>query len=123
IRTLRLRVQILGRGQRRCGIVRKKRRHFERNPTVYTTGAVIDRPKQISGLREILQREPEEQPLRRLALRGFASYRIIVVVAVLDRTIEDGRMGCQSRARNFVGVCAAPAPPPPAPRAVVEPEA
>ena len=50
IGTLRPRVQILGRGERRLGVVREQRRDFQRNPSVHAAGPVIDRPEQIGGL-------------------------------------------------------------------------
>src|SRR5262249_2215798 len=95
IGTLRPPVQVLGFGNRGLGVMREERRDFQRNPPVHTIGAVVNRPEQIRGLGEILQRYLEEQSLPRLALRYFTSYRIIVVAAVLDRMIEDRRVGCE----------------------------
>jgi len=54
----------------------------------------VNRAEQIRGLREIFQREFEEQLLPRLALRELAFDRIVVVAAVLDRVVEDRRVGC-----------------------------
>src|SRR5215467_11105376 len=59
--TPRLRVQGLGLGNRRLRIVRQQRRNFQRNPTVDTAGSVMNRPEQVRRLREILQRELEEE--------------------------------------------------------------
>ena len=93
-----------GRSDRRCSVVRQKWRYFERDPTIHTTGPVIDRSKQIGGLREVLERKREEQPLCRLALGDFASFRIVVVTAVLDRMIKNGRIGCEPSDRQIVDV-------------------
>src|SRR6516165_12264409 len=56
-----LRVQILGLGNRRLGIVCQQRRDFQRNPTVHATGSVINWAEQVRRLREVVQREFEEE--------------------------------------------------------------
>ena len=52
IGTPRLRVQVLGLGNRRFGVVRQQRRDFQRNPTVDAAGSVINRPEQVRRLRD-----------------------------------------------------------------------
>jgi len=64
------------------------RRDFQRNPTVHAAGSVINRPEQVRCLRQILQREFEEEFLPRLAFCELAFDGVVVVVAVLDRVVE-----------------------------------
>ncbi len=71
-------VQILGRGQRARGVVGQERRHLQRHPAVHAVGPVVDRPKQVGGPGEILQRQIEEQILARLALLDFLRDRGVV---------------------------------------------
>ncbi len=116
-------VQVLGLFNGRFGIVRQQRRDFQRDPTVYAAGSIINRPKQIRGLPEIVKRKFEEQFLPGLAFRELALNCIIVVAAVLDGVVEDGRIRCQPGNREFVDIAAKHARLEQAARDVVEPEA
>jgi hypothetical protein len=86
-------MEILGHGNRRFGVVCKQRRHLERNPTIHATGPIVNRPEQVSGLRKVFQRQFEEQFLARFAFRELALDRAVVVAAVLDRVVENRRVG------------------------------
>src|SRR5262249_49240413 len=90
---------------------------------VHATGSVVNWPKEVRRLSDILQRELEEQLLPRLALRELALDRAIVVAAVLDRVIEDRRVRGQPRHRELVDVAAQHARLQQVARDVVEPEA
>jgi hypothetical protein len=104
IGALRPRVQVLGFGNCRLGVMRQERRDFQRNPSVHTAGAIVDRPEQVRGLGEILQRQLEEQSLPQLALRESAPDRVVVVIAVLDCVVEDRRIGREPGDRQLVDV-------------------
>src|SRR5258708_6129889 len=123
IGTPRLRVQVLGLGNRRFGVVRQQRRDFQRNPTVDAAGSVINQPEQVRRLRKVVQREFEEQLLPRLALCDLALDGVVVVAAVLDRVIEDRRIRCQPGDRELVDIAAEHARLQQVARDVVEPEA
>jgi hypothetical protein len=41
--------------------VRQQRRDFQRNPTVYAAGSVMNWAEQVRRLREVVQREFEEE--------------------------------------------------------------
>src|SRR5215467_17 len=123
IGALRLAVQVLGLGKGGFGVVRKQRRDFQRHPAVHATGSIVNRPKEIRRLFDILQRELEEQLLPRFALRELALDRAIVVAAVLDRVVEDRRIRGQPRHRELVDVAAQHARLQQVARDVVEPEA
>jgi hypothetical protein len=116
-------VQILGDGNRRFGIVRQQRRDFQRNPTVDAAGSVINRPEQVRRLREIIQRELEEEFLSRLAFRELAFDVVVVIAAVLDRVVEDRRIRRQPGDRELVDIAAEHTRPQQVARDVVEPEA
>ena len=60
-------VQFLGRGEGAGRVVGQQRRDLQRHPAVHAVGPVVDRPEQIGGLREVLERQLEEQLLARLA--------------------------------------------------------
>src|SRR5260370_42621650 len=83
----------------------------------------MNRPKEIRCLSDILKRELEEQLLPRLALRELAFDCAIVVAAVLDGVVEDGRVRGQPRYRKLVDVAAEHARFQQVARDVVEPEA
>ena len=66
-------VQILGRGKGAGRVVGQQRRHFQRHPAVHAVGPIVDRPEQVGGPREVLERQLEEQRLARLAFLGSFS--------------------------------------------------
>ena len=76
-------------------------RHFERHPAVHAVRPVIDRPKQVGGPGDVLQRQLEEERLARfafyLASRGWRRRRR----AVLDGMVEDRRIGGQTGYREL----------------------
>jgi hypothetical protein len=76
--------------------VRQQRRDFQRNPTVYAPGSVMNRPEQVRRLREVVQREFEKEFFSQLAFCELAFDGVVVVAAVLDRVVEDRRKssGC-----------------------------
>jgi hypothetical protein len=54
-------VQVLGDGNRRVGVVRQHGETSSETPTVHAAGSVMNRPEQVRRLREIVQREFEEE--------------------------------------------------------------
>ena len=88
-------MQIFGLGQRGFGVVSQQRRDFERYPTIHAASQLVDRPEEVGRLSEVPQRQLEEKFLPRFALLEFLANRSIVIRAVLDGMIEDGRIGCQ----------------------------
>ncbi len=92
IRTRGAGEQALGRGNRRGGIVGEKRRHFERHPPVDAARSIVDRPKQVGGACQVLDRQLEEQRFPRLPFRPLCGYRRVVGGAVLDGLLEDRRV-------------------------------
>src|SRR6266567_7853199 len=83
----------------------------------------MDRPEQVRRLREVVQREFEEEFLPRLAFRELALDGVVVIAAVLDRVVEDRRIRRQSGDRELVDIAAEHARPQQVARDVVEPEA
>src|SRR5437879_2007664 len=75
-------------------------RHLERDPSVYTIGAVPNRAEQVGCLRQIFDCEFEEQRLASLSLVELAANGRIITRAVLDRVIEDCRVRCESGKRQ-----------------------
>jgi hypothetical protein len=47
--------------ERGLGVVRENRRHFERHPAVDAVRSLVDRAKEVRGLRDVLQRNLEEK--------------------------------------------------------------
>src|SRR4030095_15736891 len=91
------RVQYLGFGERRLRVVREERRDFERDPSIHTRGSLENRPEQIGRARYILQCKVEKEMLARLALTELVADRGVVRAALLDRVIEDRRIGRKTR--------------------------
>jgi hypothetical protein len=81
---VRTTVEFLGRGEGAGRVVGQQGRDLQRHPAVHAVGLVVDRPKQIGGLPEVLQRQREEQRLARLAFLQFPADGVVVVVTVLD---------------------------------------
>ena len=64
-------VEFLGRGEGAGRVMGQQGRDFQRHPAVDAVGLVVDRPKQIGGLPEVLQRQLEEQRLADLTSFNF----------------------------------------------------
>ena len=116
-------VKFLGRGEGAGRVVGQQRRDLQRHPAVHAVGLVVDRPKQIGGLPEVLQRQLEEQRLARLAFLHFLADGVVVVVTVLDGVIEDRGVRGEPRDRELLDVAAERAAGQQTAGDVVEPEA
>src|SRR5262249_28912651 len=67
-------------------------------------GAVVNRPEQVGGLSEILERQLEEQRFAGETAPHLLADRGVVGVALADRVVEDGRVRRQTRDRELVDV-------------------
>src|SRR5262245_61150093 len=85
-------------------VVREERRALERDPSVDAGGAVVDGAEEIGGLRQVLERELEEQRLAGFALGHQAAGLVVVVGAALDRVVEDRGVRGQARDRQLVAI-------------------
>src|SRR6201999_50912 len=94
-------MQFLGRCYCADRVMCEKWRNLERDPTVYPIGAVPNRAEQVGCLRQIFDCQLEEQRLARLSLLELVADRRIIMRAVLDSVIEDCRVRCESRQRQF----------------------
>ena len=97
-------MQLLGRGERAGRVVGQQRRHLQRHPAVHAVRPVVDRPEQVGGPGEVLERQLEEQLLARLALVELLADRGVVGGAVLDGVVEDRRVRGEPRDRQLVDV-------------------
>ena len=88
------------------GVVREQGRYFQRHPAVNTVSGVVNWPKKIGGLIQILQGQVEEHGLARLACARFVLNGFIVEIAVFDGVIEDRRVGGEPRHRQVPYVAA-----------------
>src|SRR5262249_58938608 len=79
--------------------------------------------EEIGGLRQVLERQFEEQRLTRLALGHQAADLVVVVGAALDRVVEDRRVRGQARDRQLVAIALERAAGEELASDVVEPEA
>src|SRR5262249_37459472 len=104
VRPRRARVQLSGGGECARRVVGQQRRHFQRYPSVHAVRLVPDRSKQIGRARQILERQLEEQGFARLPLPHLLLDGGVVRLAVLDRVVEDRRVGGQPRHRELVDV-------------------
>jgi hypothetical protein len=96
VRPRRLGVQP-GRDRRSSsGVVDEQRRDLERDPAVDAAAAVVDRPEQVGGVGQVVDREREEQLLARAPGARQLADLIVVGVAGTDRLLEDGRVRGQS---------------------------
>ena len=115
-------MQTLGRSESASRVVSQQRRNLQRYPAVDAVGAVVDRSEQIGGLREILERQLEEQLLARLTLVELFADRGIVGGAVFDRVVEDRRIRSEPGHRQLVDIALECAAVQQIARDVVEPE-
>jgi hypothetical protein len=104
-------------------VVGEEGRDLERDPAVDAGGAIVDGAEEIGGLRQVLERQGEEQRLAGLALVHQATNRLVVVGAALDRVVEDGRVRGQARDRQLVAIALEGPAGEELARDVVEPEA
>ena len=81
------------------GVIGQQRRDLERYKAVDAAGGVVHRPEQVRRLRQVLQRQFEEQLLARLAGGGFVVDGIVIKIGFLDRLVENGGVGRQSSHR------------------------
>ena len=103
--------------------MRQEWRHFQRHPAIDAVRPVVDRPEQVSGSGEILQRQIEEEALAGFPFGQPLADRRIVRGAVLDGVIEDRRIRGKPGHRKFVDVTFERAAVQQVARDVVEPEA
>src|SRR5262249_28264213 len=101
---LRSGMQILRGGDGAFGIVRQQRRHFEGDPTVDAVRLAVDRPKEVGGAAEVIERQLEKQLLPRLTFLELLADRAVVGSTVLDRVVENRRVGGQPGHRQLVDV-------------------
>jgi hypothetical protein len=80
------------------------RRGETRNPSIHTAALVEDRPEQIRRTDDISECQFKEQWFTRFPLRESLLNRRIVSPAVLDGVVENGRIGGQTRDREFIDV-------------------
>ena len=113
----------LGRGEGAGRVVGQQGRDLQRDPSVHTVGLIVDRPKQIGGLPEVVQRQLEEQRLARLAFLQFLADGVVVVVTVLEGVVEDRGVRGEPRDRELLDVAAERAAGQQTAGDVVEPEA
>ena len=85
-------------------VVGEQRRDFERDPAVDTAARVVNRPEQVGGLRQVCQREFEEDALVRQAARAEALDRVVVEPAAANRIVEDRRVRGQPGHRQLGNV-------------------
>src|SRR5262249_56450090 len=93
-----------GSAERAGGVVREERRDLQRHPSVDAVGALVDGTEEVGGLRQVLERELEEQLLARLAGGHQRADRGVVVAAALDRLVEDGGIRGEPRDRQLVAI-------------------
>ena len=92
-------------------------------PAIDAVGSVVDGTEEVRGLRQVGERELEEQRLARLALRQLLADVGVVVRASLDRLVEDGGIRRQPRDRQLVAIALERAAREELARDVVEPQA
>src|SRR5213076_2472788 len=96
---------------------------LERDPAVDTVRRLVDGPEEIGGAGQILERELEEELLAGEPRRGLLADGRVVVVAVLDRVVEDRRVRGEPRDRQLLHVPGERPAGEEGARDVVEPEA
>jgi hypothetical protein len=97
-------VQILGRSEGACRVVRQQRRHFQGHPPVYTIRPVVNCPKEVGGPAQVVERQFEKQLLPRLALLELLADRGVVGSTVLDCMVKDRRVRGQPSHRQLVDI-------------------
>jgi hypothetical protein len=73
-------------------IERQQRRYLQRHPAIEAGGCIVDWPKKIGSLPQVLDRKLEEKCLAGLSFLLFLADRVIVEVRALDRIVEDRRI-------------------------------
>jgi hypothetical protein len=84
--------------------MRQQGRHFQRHPAVHAVGPVVNRPEQVGGARNVLQRELEEERLAGFAPAHLLADGGVVIRAVLDGVVEDRRIRRQPGYGELVDV-------------------
>jgi hypothetical protein len=116
-------VEIRHLGDRGLGVVGEQGRDLERDPSVDSVGALIDRLEHAGGVPEVRQRQLEEGLLRLQPALVQLGDLLVVAVAAADRLVEDGRVRGQPGDRQLVDVALQRAVAEHVARDVVEPEA
>ena len=106
----------------RRGIVREEGRDLQRDVTVDTTRASVDRGKQVGRPSEVGQGQVEEDRLVRLTPGGAVSNVDVVGAGATDRLVEDRRVRGQASDRQVGDVARERAGVEQVARDVVEPE-
>ena len=104
-------------------IVRQQRRHFHRHPTVDAAGRLVGRTEQIRRLRQVFEREIDEQLFAGLPRGRLSANRIVIEAAVTDGVIENRRVGREPGYVEIIDVASQRAVDQHLARDVVEPEA
>ena len=115
-------MKFFGRGEGAGRVVGQQGRDLQRHPAVHAVGLVVDRPKQIGSLSEVLQRQLKEQRLARFPFLQFLADRVVIIVTVLDGVVEDRGVRSQPRDREILDVAMERAAGQQAAGDVVEPE-
>ena len=89
VRTRGTRVQPRGGLDGSGRVVRKQRRDFQRHPALAAPAGVMDRPEQVSGLRQVLHCEFEEDVLVRQTCCCQLLDRFVVKPPTADRLLKD----------------------------------
>jgi hypothetical protein len=62
----------------------------------------VDRPEEIGGLLQVLDRQFKEESLARFAFFQFPADGVVIVVAVLDGVIEDRGVRGETRDNSSI---------------------
>ena len=103
---MRLGVEMNGLLDRTRRVIRQRGRNFQRHPAIHTGGCVVDRPKEIGGLSQVLDRQFEEEGFTRLAFLPFLADSIVVEGRIPDRVIKDRRIRRKTCNREIIDVAA-----------------
>jgi len=69
--------------------MRQQRRDLDRYPAVYSICAIVCWPKQVGSLRDVLQRQVDENRLSLFPSEGLLADRGVISLTVLDVLVED----------------------------------
>ena len=82
-------MKLLNLGDRLRRVMSEQRRHFHRHPPISAIGPVVNWSEEVGGLRQILERKFEEEPLARLDLLHLLADGVVIEVRILNRVVED----------------------------------
>ena len=119
----RPRVELFRRGDGARRVVGEPGRDLERRPAIDAIGCLMSRTEQVGGRAHVLEREFEEKGLAGLAGCRLLADGSVVIIAVLDGMIEDGRIRGKPSDRELVDVALQAATRDESASDVVEPEA